>query len=83
MFWRSTDRGVSYSPRQYRADLNGREWSVNVLEDGTLLMPNALLSSDKNFVRWAFSPSSLSLSLSLVYPGPQFERTVLMVSRLL
>ena len=40
--------------------VNGREWSLNVLDDGTLLMPNALLSSDKNFVRFprAFAASS-------------------------
>jgi hypothetical protein len=51
VFWRSTDGGLSYSPREYRSDLNGREWSINVLNDGTLLMPNALLPTDKNFVR--------------------------------
>ena len=52
VFWRSADQGISYSPREYRTDLNGREWSLNVLKDGTLLMPNALLASDKNFVRY-------------------------------
>lgn len=53
VFWRSADQGISYSPREYRTDLNGREWSLNVLEDSTLLMPNALLASDKNFVRYS------------------------------
>lgn len=49
VFFRSTNQGRTYSDREYRTDLNGREYSLNVLDDGTLLMPNALLGSDKNY----------------------------------
>ena len=38
--------GKTWGEREYRQDLHGREWALNVLSDGTLLMPNAILSAD-------------------------------------
>ena len=49
MLWRSSDQGLTWGPRTFRSDLCGREWSLNVLADGTILAPNALLSADRNF----------------------------------
>ena len=41
--------GMTDSFLRVGTDLDGREYSLNVLDDGTLLMPNALLASDKNY----------------------------------
>ena len=47
--WRSSDGGLSWSPRTPRHDIRGREFSANVLSDGTVLMPNAVLPEDAFF----------------------------------
>jgi len=46
VFWRSTDDGETWGPREERIDIHGREFSLNVLSDGTLLMPCHFLSND-------------------------------------
>src|SRR6516165_4614127 len=39
VFWRSDDGGLTWGPRRQRDDIPGREFSLNCLADGTLLMP--------------------------------------------
>ncbi|HBH51141.1 MAG TPA: hypothetical protein DDY91_04525 [Planctomycetaceae bacterium] len=46
VFWRSKDGGQTWGPREERTDISGREFSLNVLMDGTLLMPCHFLSND-------------------------------------
>lgn len=46
VFWRSQDGGRTWGPREERPDIHGREFSLNVLSDGTLLMPCHFLSND-------------------------------------
>ncbi|MBS0262713.1 MAG: exo-alpha-sialidase [Planctomycetes bacterium] len=46
VFWRSTDGGQTWGPREERPELHGREFSLNVLSDGTLLMPCHFLAND-------------------------------------
>ncbi len=46
IFWRSDDEGRSWSPREERMDLHGREFSLNCLTDGTLIMPCHFLAND-------------------------------------
>ena len=46
VFWRSSDGGKNWGPREERLDIHGREFSLNCLADGTLLMPCHFLSVD-------------------------------------
>ena len=46
VFWRSTDGGQTWGPREERLDVRGREFSLTVLQDGTLLMPCHWLAVD-------------------------------------
>jgi len=46
VFWRSADGGNTWGMREERLDIHGREFSLNVLADGTLLMPCHFLSND-------------------------------------
>jgi hypothetical protein len=46
VFWRSKDGGRTWGPREERKDLPGREFSLNRMPDGTLLMPCMLLADD-------------------------------------
>ncbi|HIN95003.1 MAG TPA: hypothetical protein EYN03_05105 [Planctomycetes bacterium] len=46
VFWRSDDGGKTWSKREPRPDVAGREFSLTCLSDGTLLMPCHFLSSD-------------------------------------
>ena len=69
VLWRSSDGGLSWGPRTFRNDLNGREWSLNVLADGTILAPNALLSADRNF-----NGTYAWLHRSTVSPPPRISR---------
>ena len=41
IFWRSSDHGQTWSSGEERLDILGREFSMSVLSDGTLLMPAA------------------------------------------
>jgi hypothetical protein len=46
VFWRSSDGGKTWSEREERQEVHGREFSLNVLHDGTILMPCHLLARD-------------------------------------
>ncbi len=46
VFWGSKDGGKTWSERQERQDIHGREFSLNVLHDGTILMTCHFLSND-------------------------------------
>ena len=46
VFWRSNDAGKTWSAREERPDIHGREFSLTCLADGTLLMPCHFLSND-------------------------------------
>lgn len=46
IFWRSNDGGKTWGSREERMDVHGREFSLNRLSDGTLLMPCHFLSQD-------------------------------------
>jgi len=46
IFWRSDDGGLTWNPREERMDVHGREFSLNCLADGTLLMPCHFLAND-------------------------------------
>ncbi len=46
IFWRSRDEGRTWQPREERPDLHGREFALNCLADGTLLMPCHFLAND-------------------------------------
>ena len=46
VFWWSKDGGKTWSEREERPDIKGREFSLNVLSDGTILMPCHFLKQD-------------------------------------
>jgi len=46
VFWRSTDGGKSWGPREERSEIHGREFAMIRLSDGTLLMPCHFLGQD-------------------------------------
>ncbi len=46
VFWRSDDDGQTWGPRDEQPDVHGREFALNVLGDGTLIMPCHFLSAD-------------------------------------
>ncbi len=46
VFWRSRDGGKTWEPREERKEIHGREFSLNCLSDGTLLMPCHFLKQD-------------------------------------
>ena len=46
VFWRSDTNGKTWQPREERPDIHGREFALNVLSDGTLLMPCHFLAND-------------------------------------
>ena len=46
VFWRSRNKGRTWSAREERRDIHGREFALNVLHDGTILMPCHLLTRD-------------------------------------
>ena len=48
VFWRSTDAGLHWGGRETRGDIVGREFALNVLMDGTVLMPAYVLPKDSN-----------------------------------
>lgn len=47
LFWRSTNGGRSWGNRSVgeHGVTHGREWSLNVLNDGTILMPGAVIGA--------------------------------------
>ncbi len=51
IFWRSKDGGKTWGPREERLDLQGREFGLTALSDGTLLMTCHWLARD------VFNPS--------------------------
>ena len=51
VFWRSEDGGRIWGPREERLDIQGREFGLSVLNDGTLLMTCHWLARD------VFNPS--------------------------
>jgi hypothetical protein len=48
LFWRSTDGGNTWGPREARADLAGKEFAITCLSDGTLLMTAHIMGQDVN-----------------------------------
>ncbi|MBM81943.1 MAG: hypothetical protein CMJ78_15325 [Planctomycetaceae bacterium] len=46
IFWRSNDGGKTWGPREERIDIQGREFGLTTLHDGTLLMTCHWLSRD-------------------------------------
>ena len=46
VFWRSSDRGKTWGPREERLDIQGREFGLTALQDGTLLMTCHWLARD-------------------------------------
>lgn len=46
VFWRSKDGGRTWGPREERMDVHGREFALNCLADGTLIMPCHFLGND-------------------------------------
>ena len=46
VFWRSDDEGRTWGKREERFDIHGREFSLNVLADGTILMSCHFLTQD-------------------------------------
>ncbi len=46
IFWRSDDGGKTWGPREEHLDVHGREFALNRLSDGTLLMPCHFLKQD-------------------------------------
>lgn len=56
VFWRSSDAGRTWSPREERGDIHGREFALTCLADGTLIMPCHLLGNDAaNKAGYAYS----------------------------
>ncbi len=51
IFWRSTDGGKTWGPREERLDIQGREFGLTVFSDGSLLMTCHWLARD------VFNPS--------------------------
>ena len=58
VFWRSADGGKIWGPREERLDIQGREFRLTSLHDGTLLMTCHCL------VRDVFNPSKHTHSKS-------------------
>jgi heme-degrading monooxygenase HmoA len=48
VFWRSKDDGKTWGEREERPDVQGREFSLNVISDGVILMPCHFLKQDVN-----------------------------------
>jgi hypothetical protein len=46
VFWRSADGGNTWGAREEHPDVHGREFALNRLSDGTLLMPCHFLGND-------------------------------------
>ncbi|MDP7276977.1 MAG: sialidase family protein [Planctomycetaceae bacterium] len=46
IFFRSSDGGKTWGPREERRDIHGREFALTVLSDGSLIMPCHFLSND-------------------------------------
>ena len=46
IFWRSDDSGKTWGAREEHLDVHGREFALNRLSDGTLLMPCHFLKQD-------------------------------------
>ncbi len=46
IFWRSNDGGKTWGAREEHPEVHGREFSLNRLSDGTLLMPCHFLKQD-------------------------------------
>lgn len=46
IFWRSDDGGRTWGSREERMDVPGREFTLNCLADGTLIMPCHFLAND-------------------------------------
>ncbi len=46
VFWRSADGGNNWGAREEHLDVHGREFALNRLSDGTLLMPCHFLGND-------------------------------------
>eukprot|EP01052_Picozoa_sp_SAG31_P000844 SAG31_NODE_26_length_32985_cov_39.054096_9_plen_478_part_00 len=80
LFWRSSDHGVSWSAGEARQDLLGREFSLSVLRDGTILMPGADLdchpgcSYPSRLSRSTDSGNSFS-TIGLRLPGVAWDHT--------
>ncbi|HUY89439.1 MAG TPA: sialidase family protein [Pirellulales bacterium] len=56
VFWRSQDGGQSWGPREERSDIQGREFAMTRLADGTLIMPCQFLANDAaNKAGYAYS----------------------------
>lgn len=56
VFWRSRDGGKSWGERDERANIQGREFALNVLTDGTLIMTCHFLANDRyNQAGYAYS----------------------------
>ena len=79
VFWRSDD-GITWGPREERKDVHGREFTMTVLSDGTILMPAHHLQGDK-FNPYPYTISKLfrstddSRTWSEIPIGPQFFPT--------
>ena len=76
VFWWSSNGGESWTPRQERRDVHGREFSLNVLHDGTLLMPCHLLAHDvsneaKHTLSKLFRSTDLGHTWSEIRIGPK------------
>ena len=76
VFWRSTNGGESWSAREERRDVHGREFALNVLHDGTILMPCHLLARDisneaKYTLSKLFRSTDLGLTWSEIRIGPE------------
>tara|TARA_B100000809_G_scaffold263815_1_gene317991 strand:- start:1454 stop:2719 length:1266 start_codon:yes stop_codon:yes gene_type:complete len=76
VFWRSTNGGKSWAAREERQDVHGREFSLNVLHDGTILMPCHLLALDlsnraKYTLSKLFRSTDLGATWSEIQIGPE------------
>ena len=76
VFWRSTNGGKSWTDREERQDVHGREFALNVLHDGTILMPCHLLARDlSNRAKYTFSKlfrsTDLGSTWSEIQIGPE------------
>ena len=48
LFWRSSDGGKTWGPREARVDLAGKEFTITCLSNGTLLMTAHIMGQDVN-----------------------------------